>query len=82
MFVADATNDAIGGKLAQAVNGEDAVDVLIGMAMVIMLVCDHQLVGTHIAGDKPPGVIAFEVIWLLVAQVDARRAHQREGGLT
>jgi len=38
----------------------------------------HQLAYLDVAGDESPAIIAFQVEWFLVAQVDARRCDQRK----
>src|SRR5690348_10447679 len=58
VLVADARDDAFGGQLAQTIYREDAVDVAIGMAMVVVAVRHHEAVALHVARNKPPGVIA------------------------
>src|SRR5579875_3230616 len=78
VLIAHTADHALSRHLAQAVYREDTVDVLVGMRVVVVFMCHHELAALHIARDKSPGVVARQVIWFLVAQMHASRADQCE----
>jgi hypothetical protein len=55
--------------------------VVLDVAVIVVPMCHPQLVGAHVAGNQPPRIVAVQVVRLLLAQVNARRADKREGGL-
>jgi hypothetical protein len=48
-------------ELAQAIDGEDAVDVQIGAAVVVVRVIEGELGAARLAGDHPVAVIALDL---------------------
>jgi hypothetical protein len=81
VLIGDTSNDAFSRELPQTVDGENAIDILIGVVMIIMIVRDHQLSALEIAREHPPTVIAFNIVRFLLAQMYTSRADERKYSL-
>src|SRR5579863_2158811 len=80
VLITYAANNAFVGQFAQAVNGKNHIDIFIGVSVVVVFMCNHQLTCVYITRYEPPTIIAFQVEWLLVAQVDTCCCHERKYG--
>ena len=81
MLARKTTDEAFARQVAQHVNGEDDVDVLICIRVIIMMVRDHQLRRINIISKHTVSQIAQlvrDVEWLLLAQMYAARRHERD----
>src|SRR5579859_436213 len=81
MFIADTANDLLLRQFAQTIKRKDGVDILVGISMIIVFMCDHELAGWYVTWYQPPAIIAIYMKWFLVAQMHTRRRHEREDRL-
>lgn len=81
MPVRDPANDALCLQLAEPLQGKDQVDVTERVRAVVRPVRDRELPGLRAAWNDPERGVALELERAVVAQVDAGRGDQGDGGL-
>ena len=77
----DGADDALSGKLAQAVERKDAIDVAIGVAMVVVVVVNLKMRGGSLSRNRVDAQIVAR------QRVERRRDHigahpQKDGRFT
>lgn len=77
--IAHAFYHPISSKFAQSVKRKDAVYILIGMAMVVMFMCDHQLAAIDIPWNFSPVIITIQRKRYLLTKMDPGSRNNGKG---
>src|SRR5205085_515726 len=81
VLVGETRDPALARQRAEAVEGKDAVHVLVDAAVVVMRIVDGELGGGKARVDAPERVVAFDVERRVALRAHARGAHQADEGL-
>src|SRR5581483_5435896 len=79
--VAQPGYDSFVSQFAQAINGEDTVDILVGVSMIKVLVSYHEVGTLYLARDDPPAVVPIDIKRLLITQMNASGGNQSKNAL-